>query len=174
VLQAVLEKSSKIEMIRHFGALTLPQIIKAKYPSIGMLEKHFGTPKIHNALEVLLHDINLSFKGSLNADEIEEIAAELMVRHRVLSFEDVYFCLQQLKTTKTSYAGLSVNQVLKCFSDYFDKRTTTAAQISLEKHLAQSHDDQTERINKNMLLEDIIKGKTNQVNKLKTHNQKFK
>lgn len=131
-----LEKASKVEMIKAFGNLTLDTIVKNKYPAIGALERYYGVEKTEKVVSIILHDMSSSFKGILNADDVDELTAEITSGiYRNLSLEDIYLVCRNLKRSKL-HGKLDQNKLLNAMDDHLNERIEKIRLTSLNDHLA--------------------------------------
>jgi len=130
-------KSSKIELIRTFGGLTLKNIVADHLPSVGNLITKYGQSTVENSLAVLVADLSTSFDGDLNKEAIEEITIEITASKllRNLSLETVYLCFNELKSADI-YGKLSVNKVLKALNKQWEDYSNTVAERNYNEHLA--------------------------------------
>lgn len=145
VMQMLLEKASKFELMRSFNTISLPQIIEGNYPCIAALESKYGLEKIEKALRILTLDLEATFADD-NKLQVEELVVELTTSYRSLSLEDVYLVFKELKT-KPIYGKLNNNKVLKEFKEYWDNRLVAYADYNYQKHLI-TKQDYGERTNK--------------------------
>jgi len=133
----VLNKASKIDLIRSFGGLTLSKILESGYPTLGALKRVHGIERIETITSILFLDLNSSFGDELSPEHVQEISAELTSSNLInLSLEDIYFVCRLIKTSE-NYGKLTVNKVLKTLSSHFEKRIKKAGEISLNSHLSQ-------------------------------------
>lgn len=144
MLQMILDRSSKIELIRTFNTLTVKKIIETAPPSLGMIEKEHGFEKMTACVGVLISDLNTSFEGSLSKDAIEEIIAEattgLMKNH---SLETLFLACKKLKEDDRIYK-LTLNKVVKAIRKGFDEYQNTLIETNYNNHLAQKFTDPLE------------------------------
>lgn len=142
----ILEKASKIDLIRSFGKLTLHQILAEKYPSIGQLKQSYGQETTEKAVAVIIADLSTSFDGALQKDDILELVAEISCTYlRNLSLEDLFFLCRNIKGSKI-YGKFGVNTVLQAMNGYWDKRCDESAKLSLNKHYSQQFTDDRKSI----------------------------
>jgi len=133
IMQMTLEKASKLDLIRHFSNLTMDKLVKKSYTSIGSLKKAYSLEQIEKVIKILLNDLSASFGGSLNTDQIEELAVELTSNILInLSLEDVYFTCRQIKISK-NYHKLNVNIVLMAFEEHLSKRSEAYYEWNISK-----------------------------------------
>jgi hypothetical protein len=136
MFQMITAKTSKLELIRSFSSLTLTNIVKESYPSIGELARRHGNEKIEKCVCVLVADLNEAFSGELTTSNIEEIAVEatsgLLKNH---SLESIYWTFKNLKTADI-YGKLTVNKVLKAIMESFDQISNAVATENYNRHLA--------------------------------------
>lgn len=127
-------KPSRVQMIEKYGDLTLKKIIKQQPPSIRALEREYGRKTIHTALCVMVGDLNQSFNGDMNEDDLEEVAAELrMGITKSLSLEDLYLICRNIKTSTKSYK-LRVTTILKAANDYLQEKSNLVMNENYNKH----------------------------------------
>ncbi len=135
-MQMILDKASKIEMIRVFSKLTLDRIVQEKYPSIGTLSRTFGLEKTEKMMGIILHDLSSSFDGVLDKSQVQEICAEISSSVlRNLSLEDVYLVCRNIKLSD-HYGKLNINKVLKTLNKHMDDRSNIAYEYNLNHHLS--------------------------------------
>ncbi len=130
VLQSLLEKASKKELIRSFNGLTIEKIIESKPTSLGQIQKDYTQDKAEHLTMILVADFALAFKDDLSKYDFEEIVLELnnsLLRN--LSLEDVYLCLKELKSVKM-YGKVNVNQILVHFNEYSERKQLKFAEYS--------------------------------------------
>jgi len=138
-MQMTLDKASKTDLIRRFNKLTTRSIIENQYPSIAKLSRAYGNEKVEKVTEIMLQDLNASFKGELSPDNVKEITVEINSgMNRNLSLEDIYHALRKIKTTQHS-RKLSVATVMSYITKQLEERQTEGAKISLNQHLANKH-----------------------------------
>lgn len=134
VMQMLLEKASKLELMRSFNTISLLQIIEGNYPCIAVLEHKYGLEKTEKALKILTLDLTAAFADDCKL-MVDELVVELSTSYRNLSLEDVYFVFKELKA-KPIYGKLNNNKVLKEFKEYWDKRLDAADEYNYNKHLS--------------------------------------
>ena len=133
--QMISDKSSKIELIEHFGAMTLKQVVKEQPPAIGALERQHGKEAISNAIAVIVSDLNQSFGGDIGKDDILEVVAEVRTGiTRSISLEDIYLICQKIKTSSTY--KLKVPTILKAVNDHLAEKSNMVMNENYNKHLA--------------------------------------
>jgi len=132
----IFEKASKLELIERFSRLSTAQIIRSRYPSIAELRMQYGNEKTTKLAMVLVHDLNHSFSGEMDENQIEEIGAELcgsLLKN--VSLEDVYLAFRNLKIADV-YGKLTVNKCLKALEKQLKERTDQIAEKNYNEHLA--------------------------------------
>jgi hypothetical protein len=145
----ILEKSSKIDLIRSFGKLTLSRIVEEKYPSISSLEKVYEPDKIEKICMILVSDLSGSFDDELSDNEVQEIAVEInstMLRN--LSLEDLYLAFKELKSSEI-YGRLTVNKTLKHLKKYMERKLDAVYEKNYNRYLELKEgrdDDHTDHI----------------------------
>lgn len=135
-MQMTLEKASKVDLIRAFGNLSVEQIVKDQYPSVGSLSRIHSPEKVEQVMAIMLADLSASFDGALTGEAIQEICAEInsgLLRN--LSLEDVYYTCRTIKFSD-QYGKLNLNKVLRSLQNQMDARTDFIAQKNLNEHLA--------------------------------------
>jgi len=133
MMQMILE-TSKVELIRTYGQLTLHQILENKPPSIAALKRVHGD-NAERALAVIILEASTAFDEALPKEIAIEAAVELAVTYYSLSLEDFYLMLTQLKKSKI-YGRFTINKLLAATEAYFENRCAEAERLSLNKHLA--------------------------------------
>lgn len=138
-MEAIIEQSSKTELIKSFSTLSLEKIVKEKMPSIGLLAKVHGEEVIENAVGVLISDLNESFDKNLSRNEIEEIIAEVTSGFsRNLTLEGIYLTCREIKY-KNDTIKITVNKVLKALANHQNSLMECAMRINYSNHLSHKH-----------------------------------
>ena len=133
--QMISARSSKIELIEQYGAMTLKQVVNERPPAIGALERQYGKEAISTAMGVIIGDLNQSFGGDISKDDILEVVAEVRTGlNRSLSLEDLYLVCQEIKTTYTY--KLRVPTILKAVKDHLNEKSNMVMNENYNKHLA--------------------------------------
>ena len=139
MMHMILEKTSKIDMIRAFGSLSLPVIIKSDFPSVKKLEMEHGLEKVEKVLAVMFHDLSSSFNGDLDRDAVEELCAEITsTSTRNLSMEDVYLVCRNITKAK-NYKKLDLNIVMLALEDHLNTRSNLIYEANLNDHLSKKN-----------------------------------
>lgn len=128
--------NSKIEMIRTFGNLSLPQIIEKDFPSIGDLKRKYDLQKTEAAIGILMFDLSAAFEGVLSKDDVEEICAEITSGILGnLTLEDLFLVCRKIKTSK-QFGKLTINKVLAAVNKHWETRLETAERYSTSHNSA--------------------------------------
>ena len=136
LLEAIIEKSSKIELIKSFSSLSLDKIVKETKPSIGMLAKQYGEEVIQNAVGVVISDLNESFNGDLSKNNIQELIAELTTGfNRNITLEGIFITCRELKY-KNDTMKITLNKLLKAFANHQEEVMQLAMKHNYSKHLS--------------------------------------
>lgn len=137
MFQKVLEKTSKMELIRTFASLTPAKILNGNFPSIAKLARQYGKEQVEKVNAVLFADLSSSMDGDLDQEQISEICVELNSEFMLynLTIEDIYYVCRQIKTSEL-YGKLTVNKVLKALRKHAEERTTLAITLNENEHLA--------------------------------------
>lgn len=138
--QLITAKASKTDLIRQFNGLTLPIIVKERFPSIGELARHYGQEQLEKCICVLTADLNESFEGELSKENIEEIAVEIssgLTKNH--SLESIYWTFRKIKASDV-FGKLTVNKVLKAIDKSFDELSNAVMAENYNNHLATKFD----------------------------------
>ncbi len=119
LMQATLDRASKIELIRKYAHLTPKRIIQEDYPNIVALAKEHGLDTVEKCLAIHLKDLSMSFGDELTNDQIFETVAEITSsQYKNLTMEDIYLCLREIKFSK-SFGKLNTNKMLNKLEEYY-------------------------------------------------------
>lgn len=127
-------KTSRREMIRHFGSLTPEKVLGGSFPSMAKLRKEYGVEKMEQALAILIMDTSQSFNEIIPVEVAEDTAAEILTAYYYLTLEDCFVALKQLKKTKVF--KFTANSVLIAFAEYDKSRQGLVDELSYNEHLA--------------------------------------
>jgi hypothetical protein len=122
MMQMILEKKSKIEMIRSFAKMDLYKVAQNNFPSLNQLSKIYGSEKMEKIVCVLVADLNVSFDGELLKEQVEEISIEIMSGiSSNMPLELVFVTLQEMKYADTGFGKLTINKVLRAVRTKFNE-----------------------------------------------------
>ena len=133
VMQMMLEKASKADLIRQFNTINLPAILEGNYPLIAGLKRQHGLAKVEKIVKIMVLDLSTAFGEELNT-VADELAVEIASLHYNLTLEDIFLVFKQLKTTPI-YGKINQNKVLTALNDYWEERMEKVEKINLNKHL---------------------------------------
>lgn len=134
--QMITAKTSKTDLIRQFNGLTLPIIVKERFPSIGELARHYGQEQLEKCICVLTADLNESFEGELSKENIEELAVEIssgLTRNH--SLESIYWTFRKIKASDV-FGKLTVNKVLKAIDKSLEELSNAISNENYNQHLS--------------------------------------
>lgn len=134
ILQMILGKSSKRELTKAYGHLSLEKVIEGNYPSLAKLRKTYGDEKTETIASIMILDTATFFESNMNEEAAMDIAAEIATTHYYLTLEDLFMVLQDLKQQEI-YGKLTANKILVACKKHSEKRMQTAANINYNKHL---------------------------------------
>jgi glucose-6-phosphate 1-dehydrogenase len=138
----ILDKASNIALIREFGSLTTKKILESNPPAVAKLKRQYGIKKTESVIGALLSDLSQSFDGSLEREEIEEIAAEITSsRLSNLSMEEVYMACRRIKMADNNFSKLNVNKVLKVMERQLRDRIEAFGLYNQNRHLSSKRSD---------------------------------
>ena len=112
--------------------------LTVKSPSIATLKRNFGEEKLQAYISLHLIDLNtfLNLKRFLSDAQINECSMMIMYEHPNLTLVDIAFVFKNAKLGRYGdlYESLSIDKIMRWFSDYFDERCNTAESISNMQH----------------------------------------
>jgi hypothetical protein len=161
-VEAIIEKSSKIELIKQFSNLSIEKIVKEKTPSIGMLAKQYGEEVMQNVIGVVISDLNESFNGDLSRSNIEELIAEITTGfNRNITLEGIFITCKNLKY-KNDTMKITLSKVLKAVINHHEEVMQLAMKLNYSDHLSKKEsrdrptqsaiDKEADRMARNMYL----------------------
>lgn len=136
IMQMILEGSSNRDLVRQVGSMSMQQAMNVRVPGIGRMVQIHGRDKVEKVLAVMVAETAAYFDGEMGSEQALDIAAELTGRYSAVKIEDVWVCLNDLKS-KEIYGKLTSNKVLSAMNKYMSRRLEAAEQQSLNHHLAQ-------------------------------------
>ena len=137
IMQLILEGNSNRDLVRSHGNLTMYQAMNGNYRAIGALVGDLGGKKVEKVLAVILTETSAYFDSEMGRDQALDIAAEITGKYNYLRIEDVWVCLNGLKSAEI-YGKLTSNKILNAMRSYAETRIEAAGQQSLNQHLARS------------------------------------
>lgn len=122
MMQMILDKKSKNEMIRSFAKMDLYKVAQNNFPSLNELAKIYGNEKMEDIVCVLVADLNVSFEGELLREQVEEISIEIMSGiSSNMPLELVFVTLQEMKYADNGFGKLTINKVLRAVRSKFNE-----------------------------------------------------
>lgn len=134
-MQLILEGNSNRDLVRHMGNLTMQQAMNGPYMSIGALVRSKGRQKVEKVVAVMVAETAAYFDEEMGSEKALDIATEITSRYAGIRIEDIWVCLNELKSSEI-YGKLTSNKVLSALRKYVERRMDAAAQQSLNDHLA--------------------------------------
>ncbi|TNE29187.1 MAG: hypothetical protein EP346_06915 [Bacteroidetes bacterium] len=145
LLPTVLGEATKADIAKEFSSLTLERVAENKYPSLTRIKHDQGVDKPGRALAILIIEASTSFGDEvLDKDTALEVAYEVISNVGMLSLEDCYVCLREMKSEK-QFGKLNANKVLVKFKDYAERKMAHHERMSISKHMANKHPDNANR-----------------------------
>ncbi len=135
IMQLILEGNSNRDLVRQLGSMTMQQAIDKRVPGIGQMMRREGRAKVEKVVAVMVQETSAYFDEQMGKEQAVDIAAELTGKYAGVKLEDVWVCLNELKSSEI-YGKLTSNKVLSAMKKYMDRRLELAAQQSLNEHLA--------------------------------------
>jgi hypothetical protein len=135
IMQLILEGNSNRQLVRTMGSLTMQQAMNTGVPGIATLVRRHGREKVEKVLAVMVSETAAYFDADMGQEQALDIAAEISIQYAAIKLEDVWVCLNELKSTEI-YGKLTSNKVLSALKKYMHRRLEVAEQQSLNQHLA--------------------------------------
>ncbi len=135
IMQLILEGSSNRDLVRSHGSMTMVQAMNKHVPGIGKMVRSEGRERVEKVVAVMLQETSSYFDEQMGKEQALDIAAELTTKYAGIKLEDLWVCLNELKSSEI-YGKLTSNKVLSAMRKYMDRRLELAAQQSLNEHLA--------------------------------------
>lgn len=135
IMQLILEGNSNRDLVRSHGSMTMVQAMNKHVPGIGKMVRSEGRERVEKVVAVMLQETSSYFDEQMGKEQALDIAAELTTKYAGIKLEDLWVCLNDLKSSEI-YGKLTSNKVLSAMKKYMDRRLELAAQQSLNEHLA--------------------------------------
>lgn len=143
IMQLILEGNSNRQLVRTMGSLTMQQAMNAGAPGIASLVLEHGRDKVEKVMAVMVAETASYFDGEMGNEQAMDISAEIIAKYAAIKLEDVWVCLNELKSSEI-YGKLTSNKVLSSLKKYMHRRLEEAGQQSLNQHLAQQEPRRSE------------------------------
>lgn len=118
-------------------ALALTESNREQFPSLATLRKDHGSQKVETIVKLYLVELCelVNLKRPLTERQIDAIAMEVVSRYYMLTIADVHVIFRKAKNGELGelYESMDMPKVMKWFSDYFNDRCETGANISLRE-----------------------------------------
>lgn len=152
------------DVIRHYGDTSMVNAIESKSPSLNRLSKQFKRDEVISIISSIFIATAMYFDGELHPNKASIIAEEMLVDYHYsnLKVEDLIVITRELKE-QAVYSKLSPSKILKQIADYTDRRSNTAAKLSINKTLDEKQENNLdERMKKSVRqIEDVSKSVVN-------------
>lgn len=137
ILQKLSEtNSNNLELIRTFGSYTLDKIVKEELPTVGQLQKAYGSEKVELAITIIVCDLSKFFNNEIKEEQAQEIAIEFTSGIlRNVTLEGIFLTCQKIKRSDLKFK-LSANIILKEMHKHLEEQSDLIMQNNYNKHLA--------------------------------------
>lgn len=123
---------------------SIPEIFKAKKPSLVQLSKNIGNEKVIAMLQLFIVSIDnfLDLSKRMKQDNIQETARLIYTKHYALTLTDIIFVFNQAKMGVYGELKYSINgqQIMYWFDRHFADRCDSAFNESYSEHLEKTAD----------------------------------
>lgn len=117
---------------------TLPDILRLKVPSIGILSKQFDHDKIVDIIEIQIMDVLdfFNLKTSMSPNQIHQTAELILKAYYWITIPDITLCLQNAKLGQYGklYAAIDGQVILLWFEKYAIERSNLVEDIAEGLH----------------------------------------
>jgi hypothetical protein len=108
--------------------------LAGEYPTLGKLKSANGSEKVEALIKAYLLQLTelVNIARPLNATKIDSIAERVVSKYAMLTVADINFVFNAAINGDygTFYESLDVPKVMTWFSNYFEERCNTAAELS--------------------------------------------
>lgn len=144
-VDSLLQKKTKLELIRTYSNLSIEKISESGCRNLHGLKREYGLEKVEVFVEVILNDLNSSFDGDLEKNQISEIIVEITSGFNAnISLEGIYLACRELKYNNT-HGKITVNKVLKQLTKHLNDYVAYNETKNYNRYLSQKENPNENR-----------------------------
>jgi hypothetical protein len=117
---------------------TVKDCLSVKTPTIASVRRTFGEEKLKSYIALYLIDLNksLNLKRFLSDEQIYECSELIVYEFVNLTLADITFVFKRAKMGHYGelYESLSLDKIIRWFSEYYDERLSVAESMSALEH----------------------------------------